>query len=152
LKKELEQDILQDITSECFQSKCARCEESNISDSLTSCPKCGLDFGQPNKYHADIFPPNQLLNPCSPIDFSFIVFQCSVRDRLGCQIFGDGPVAIEKVMNLSFVSTGCLLYGQGKDKQILLDRGLLPTIADVVISVNGIGVAHLNVTQVIMLV
>lgn len=150
-KNELELDILSDITSDSYTSRCARCEQANIRDVFELCPSCGLDLGPSSKYAIPENPDikENFMAPPQPSTYSFVVFEITCSHRLGCQLYGDGPTAVEKLLDdISTIRHGKLLYAQGEQMQPLIARGLLPSVGDILVSVDGVGISHLNAAQV----
>eukprot|EP00602_Paraphysomonas_sp_CaronLab_P007254 CAMPEP_0185035158 /NCGR_PEP_ID=MMETSP1103-20130426/25973_1 /TAXON_ID=36769 /ORGANISM="Paraphysomonas bandaiensis, Strain Caron Lab Isolate" /LENGTH=1446 /DNA_ID=CAMNT_0027572105 /DNA_START=681 /DNA_END=5021 /DNA_ORIENTATION=+ len=153
-KNELDMDIILDISDDPYNGQCARCGCVHIHERELTCPRCGLALGPGSKYGVrskddvkvdDMKSLTELKLPDFPSSFSFIVFECSFVDKLGCTLVGNGPVAIEKVVNTPCVLIpGTLYHAQGEYSQSLVDRGLLPSIGDIVLSVDGVGVGHLS--------
>ena len=157
-KNELDMDIILDISDDPYNGQCARCGCVHIHERELTCPRCGLALGPGSKYGVrskddvkvdDMKSLTELKLPDFPSSFSFIVFECSFVDKLGCTLVGNGPVAIEKVVNTPCVLIpGTLYHAQGEYSQSLVDRGLLPSIGDIVLSVDGVGVGHLSSQEV----
>jgi hypothetical protein len=91
----------------------------------------------------------KLLAPPVPSDFCFVIFECKFEHRLGCKIYGDGPVAIEWVQDVRMkMSPGVLISLQGNYTNVLLGRGLSPSIGDIIVTVGEINVEHLTAIEV----
>lgn len=123
------------------------------------CPQCGLSLG-PSSSYLPLPPPSSeessqgvfsyapLRLPELPSSYSYIVFEGKYLDKLGCLLFGDGPVIIAKILDTPlFLEPGTLLHAQG-GSQVLVDRGLYPSVGDVILSVAGVGVGHLTLMEV----
>jgi hypothetical protein len=64
---------------------------------------------------------------------------------------GDGPVAVENVLEHSDVVAGVLKYHQGREYLCLANRGLTPCVGDLIVLVDEISVSHLNTVEVLSL-
>jgi hypothetical protein len=156
VKGELDLDLLSDHTDNSFTSKCARCGLSNLHESLTVCPGCQLPFGAISPYltpsHLNQSDPIDLITlklPDLPSSYSYIVFECHYSQRIGCNLFGEGPTIVEKVMEVPLIcDPGVLLHSQGEYATCLIDRGLYASIGDVFLAIDGKGVGHLGFTEV----
>jgi hypothetical protein len=106
--------VVQDITDDVFNSVCARCKCSNIFEDASVCPNCALPLGRISKYsqaHRTAMGPRCM--PVPPEDYSYIVFECHFASRIGCLLHGQGPVAVEQLVNAPLdVSSGQLLFEQ----------------------------------------
>lgn len=158
-KNEVNKEFLLDIMDNPYYAECARCELTSIHESAVECPRCHLPFGPCGKYAILPISPSMTSDvlsthgrsrlPDLPSMFSFIVFQCDFVDRIGCTLYGFGPVCIENVMDVPVIlSEGKLLHSQGEYANCLEQRGLLPSIGDILLSVDGVGVGHLAYTEV----
>jgi hypothetical protein len=159
-KKELDKVFLLDITDNDLFSECARCELQNIPETATECPRCMLQLGPCGKYaikptiSSDANTVQRSTHghtrlPDLPDTYSFVVFQCDFVDKIGCTLHGFGPVAVENVLDTPVIlSPGKLLHGQGEYAGCLENRGLFPSVGDIILSVDGVGVGHLTYTEV----
>ena len=160
-KNEIGKGFVIDITDNFYYSQCARCELQNIRESVIECPRCSLPLGPPGKYS---IPPTISTSsnpvdfssthgrsrlPDPPLSFSFIVFECEFVDKIGCTLYGFGPVVVENVLDIPVIlSLGSLQHEQGEYADVLKERGLLPSIGDVILAVDGVGVSHLSYLEV----
>lgn len=159
-KRELDKRFLMDITDNALYSECARCELPDIPEAATECPRCHLKFGpcgtyaisptissSPNTVQRSTHGNTRL--PDLPDSFSYIVFQCDFVDKIGCTLHGFGPVAVENVQDVPAIFIpGKLLHGQGEYAGCLESRGLYPSVGDIMLSVDGVGVGHLTYVEV----
>lgn len=156
VKGELDLDLLSDHTDNVFYSRCARCGLTNLHETVTLCPGCQLPFGRTSDY---LTPTH--LNPSDPMDvialklpdlpstYSYIVFECQYSQRVGCNLFGNGPTIVEKVLDVPLIcDPGVLLHSQGEYASCLIDRGLYASIGDVFLAVDAKGVGHLGHLEV----
>jgi hypothetical protein len=89
------------------------------------------------------------LAPPEPADFCFVVFECKFEHRIGCKIYGNGPVAIEWVEDVRMkMSPGVLKSLQGNYTNVLIGRGLSPSIGDIILTVGEMNVEHLTAIEV----
>lgn len=158
--------------------RCAKCQLDNLSESLTKCPNCAYPLGRSSLFahYLQPCPPEQIENqqedsdkilsaspttvasimkhgPIKPPpeigDYCFLVFECRFENRLGCKIYGNGPVAIEWVDDVRMkMSPGVLVTLQGNYTNVLMNRGLYPSIGDIIVSVGDMNVEHLGAYEV----
>lgn len=158
------QPILYDITDDLYSSACARCEETQLFETLTVCPKCGHDLGPSNSFSLPLA--NTLL-PSPPDDaFTFLVYSYTlpVSCKLPFRLQGDCPVVVASLIGAG--TSDVASEWSGKDGTLLDIRGPLaeewsmkgdcssmyPAIGDVILSVNDLAVSHLNSNQIKRLV
>lgn len=148
MRDELEKSVLVEVTEDVYFSTCSRCGLAAIHESEVTCPQCEKQLGLAPYFLLPIL--TKL--PPPPASYSYVVFECHFPGRLGVNLFGDGPVVIENISEfVEEVAEGALLHAQGPHQEVLLTRGLFPGIGDVLLSVDGVGVSHLNAEQVILI-
>ena len=92
------------------------------------------------------------LTPPELTDFCFVNFECKFEHRLGCKIYGNGPVVIEWVEDMRMkMSSGVLKSLQGNYTNVLIGRGLSPSIGDIIVAVGEMNVEHLTALEVSIL-
>lgn len=117
-----------------------------ISRSPTSSPP--LPERTPSKVAESITVPMKYLPP-ELSDFCFVLFECKFENRVGCKIYGNGPVAVEWVEDIRMkMSPGTVLAMQGPYTTILVCRGLYPSVGDIVVFVGETNVEHLTAIEV----
>jgi phosphatidylserine/phosphatidylglycerophosphate/cardiolipin synthase-like enzyme len=143
--------VTRDITDDLYSSVCARCRYSNIFEDVCVCPNCGLPLGEASRYSEACRTSTVVRSQCMPLapeEYSFIVFECLFTSKLGCLLHGRGPVAVEQLVNCPIdMSAGTLLVEQGPYAESLRERGLFPSVADVIVSVDYTDVSHLNLME-----
>jgi hypothetical protein len=148
--------VLVDVTDNPFFGRCASCGRMNISETEITCSNCGYDLGTSSKLFSPRSLPNTassrpyapLLLPELPTSHSFIDFECVVFAPSGFTVFGDGPVAVEYISDLpTYIQPGILKHKQG-EFECLIDRGLIPSVGDIIGFVEGVSVGHLSSHEV----
>lgn len=106
--------VVQDITDDVYRSVCARCKHTNLFEDASVCPNCSLPLGRVSKYsqaYRTQMEPRCM--PMPPTDYSYIVFECHFASKIGCLLHGQGPVAVEQLVNSPIeMSPGELLFEQ----------------------------------------
>jgi hypothetical protein len=149
--------ILFDVTDNPSFGQCAACQEQNLSETATHCPRCGYSLGSCSPYfRARSYPTKEsdisfetLRLPERPTSFSFIDYEVTLTPPTGVILVGDGPVAVENVLEHSDVVAGVLKYHQGREYLCLANRGLTPCVGDLIVLVDEISVSHLNTVEVL---
>jgi hypothetical protein len=117
-KNKTDKVILLDVTDNPNFGQCAACQERNISETFTRCPRCGYALGSCSPYFATRSLPvsNQQNDPSAsfpapcyaplrlpelPTTFSFIDFEFTLKPHTGLVLSGDGPVGIESLVPCS---------------------------------------------------
>mgnify|MGYP003386669835 FL=1 len=163
---------LTDVSDITHFGVCAKCQLPKIFETVITCPNCGHSLG-PVKRSLNIIKEIDFMIPstleedvsstCIPVpqattqaveassEMAYITFRCQFRAKLGCRIQGDGPVLVTQIMNAEAVKEfpSSLLKREGENfkTETLIDQGLHPMIGDVIMSVNGSSVLHLNTEQ-----
>ena len=111
--------VVQDITDDVYHSVCARCKHSNLFEDVSICPNCDLPLGPISKYSQ--LSRTQMESRCMPeppTEYSYIVFECHFASKIGCLLHGQGPVAVEQLVNSPIdMSPGQLLFQQVRKEQ-----------------------------------
>jgi hypothetical protein len=154
---------LVDITDNEYYSICGRCGRRDIHDTHLHCPECAYDLGRNNCYtiapavtsasagptpdtNADF---RYSQTPMKKEDFCYVTFECAVQQKLGCMMYGHGPVVVESLLDCPLrMSQGVVLHSQGPYAPILLRRALYPSVGDVLSTVGGLKVDHLSAMEV----
>lgn len=154
MKWEIERTHISDITDNTNFGVCPRCGATGLDENVTICPPCGMNLGSKASFlnPNDVMHPNPSFAPALPGTFTCITFQCHFMGQLGFSLAGDGPVLVNRLLKVSrghgVVSEGTLLSSQGPNMELLLAHSALKvTPGDVVISVDGITVTHLNTEE-----
>jgi hypothetical protein len=89
------------------------------------------------------------LHPPEVSDYCFVLFDCKFENRIGCKVYGNGPVAVEWVEDVRMkMSPGILRANQGNYTTLLISRGLYPSIGDIIVRVGEMNVEHLTALEV----
>lgn len=93
-----------------------------------------------------------MFSPAAPSSFTCLTFQCQFMGQLGFSLTGDGPVIVHRLLATSRghgqLAEGEILSSQGPNLDMLLAQSRLkPTAGDVIVSVDGIVVTHLNTEE-----
>ena len=99
-KSEIDKPILTDVTDNPYFSCCARCGKDKIYELETICQECGYNLGpatlsityRDNEKHIIDSSENF-------ISGSYITYEFSFENLLGCRIQGDGPVLISEIID-----------------------------------------------------
>ena len=155
---------LVDVTDDEYYSRCAKCGLDQIHDSHQQCPECNNMLGRSNCYSqaAAIIPDGHgssitdsnaefraSQQPVKSTEMCYIVFECRVEQKLGCNLYGDGPVAVESLMDCPLrMGQGIVKYSQGHYATLLLRRARFPSVGDVLVAVGDVEVEHLSAVEV----
>ena len=84
---------------------------------------------------------------------SFIEFEVHVIPPSGLTLYGDCPTIIEYVSEIpTLVDSGSLKYQQGDNYQVLIDRGLFPSVGDIIICIEDTVTTHLSSIEVYVII
>lgn len=144
--------VLREIVDDTSFGICARCDLENIFEAATVCPRCQYSLGPISSFIQPMVP--KMLPP-EPASFSFLSFECKFAGDYGFRILGEGPVVVSGlsvIVNPEYmVMEGQLLESHGP-RAHLIATSLLPNIGDVVFSVGGDVVTHLDYMQLARLI
>lgn len=137
-----------DICDDFFFGVCARCEEKNLNELITHCPKCNHYLGPINSFCQPVDP---LKCPENPESFSYVVFECRYFNALPFRMQGDCPVVVTALLQAASAEDGStegrLVDLNGPMAQWLHAFGLVPAVGDVILAVDGDIVTQLNSNQ-----
>lgn len=151
---------LVDITDNEYYSTCGRCGRRDIHDAHLHCPECSYYLGRNNCFtmapaimdkpipdtNADF---RQSQTPPKKDEFCYVSFECAVQQKLGCRLYGHGPVVVGSLLDCPLrMSQGVVLHSQGSYVAMLLRRALYPSVGDVLTTVGGVSVEHLSAMEV----
>lgn len=110
--------------------------------------RCAHPLGPINNF---LVPMHCHLLPPAPMNISYITFECLFSNSYGFKILGEGPVVVTGISGIGnsdqMVMEGRVLEECGPNANCII-RGFLPTIGDVVVSVDGDIVTQLDYQQV----
>lgn len=154
MKWDLDRTHVSDVTDIIDYCVCPRCGATSLDENLMTCPSCGMGLGPKAKFleHNDYIHPNPIFSPALPSTFTYIMFKCEFMGQLGFSLSGDGPVLVERLLKVTaghgLVCEGTLLSSQGPNKELLLASSRLrATLGDIIVSIDGITVTHLNTIE-----
>jgi hypothetical protein len=143
--------VLQDYTDNDYYGICATCKARNIGNSVSECPVCGLYLG-PSVDEIDL---DWDSVKCSHINYSCrlsslefvvggigpaIVYENSKEWTLG----NSGKPIMRGLISSELLST----HGDEQYCKDLVEKGLVPQLGDVVLSVQDVALLHLDEHEV----
>jgi hypothetical protein len=138
---------------------CAKCDQDNIYETATVCPRCSYDLGPAKKSltYRDYTSSSSKDDALDGTVGSYLSYECFFTNQLGCRIQGDGPTLVTLITNPETVAKlpkGSIIERSGEQSHLdfMIGQGLRPVVGDVLVAVEDAAVLHLNSAQVMVVV